>query len=85
MLSFSPVVRIGTPPPPYMQASVSSPRLPPGSGGAHSLGGEGMGEPNAYKGDRHCGTLGYISTTTLGTTLGTDLNQDLCHLITASI
>ncbi len=57
MLSFSPVVRIGTPPTPYPQASVSPAPLVQG-GGAHSLSREG--ESQYLRGDIHCGTL-YIS------------------------
>jgi hypothetical protein len=44
VLSFSPVVRIGTPPPPHVQASVYP---PVGSEGAHSLSGEGGGGPSS--------------------------------------
>jgi hypothetical protein len=50
VLSFFPVVGIGTPPILHPQAS----GLPPfGSGG----GGEGVGESQFRRGDRHCGTL----------------------------
>ncbi len=36
MLSFSPVVGIGTPPPPHLQANVFPPPLVPGEGGIHT-------------------------------------------------
>ncbi len=56
VLSFSPVVGIGTPPTPYPQASVPPPLPPPpGSGGrgttlAHSLARGGWESPNPGKG-----------------------------------
>jgi hypothetical protein len=57
VLSLSPVVGIGTPPPPYPQASVPTP--PPGSGGrVHSLAVEGKAGSQFQRGDRHRGTLG---------------------------
>ncbi len=59
MLSFFPVVRIGTPPTPHPQAIVSPPPLVPG-GGAHSLTREGAGESQFRRGDIHCSTL-YIN------------------------
>ncbi len=52
VLSFSPVVGIGTPPTPH-----------PG-GGAHSLAREGVGESQFRRGDIHFGTL-YIHVRTL--------------------
>jgi hypothetical protein len=42
--SVCPLVRIGTPPPPLPQASVSSPE-PKGEEGTHSPAGEGVGVP----------------------------------------
>ncbi len=58
MLGFSPVVRIGTPPPPRLQASVCTPPPPFGSGGeTRSLAGEGVGGSQFGQGDRHCDTL----------------------------
>jgi hypothetical protein len=54
--AFSPVVHIGTPPPPHPQASVSLPPL--WLGGAHSPGGKRLGGSQFRRGDRHCGTLG---------------------------
>ncbi len=44
-LAFSPVVRIGTPPTPNPQASVT-PLLSSGREGGTSLAGKGVGEPN---------------------------------------
>jgi hypothetical protein len=55
VLSFSPVVGIGTRPAPHPQASVSPPLVP--GGGAHSLVREGVGESQFRRGDIHCGTL----------------------------
>ncbi len=59
VLSFSPVVGIGTPSTPHPQASV-----PPllGSGGRGTLAGErgGFGESHFRRGGIHCGTLFYI-------------------------
>jgi hypothetical protein len=52
VLSFSPVVRIGTPPTPNMQVSVPPPPCVPGVG-AHSLAREGLGESNSEKGTYH--------------------------------
>ncbi len=49
VLSFSPVVGVGTPPPPHPQASVSPPPLVPG-GGAHSLAIERLESPNSDEG-----------------------------------
>ncbi len=55
MLSFSPVVRIGTPPTPHPQASV--PPFP-GSGGRGTLVGErGVGRVPIPTRDVHCGSL----------------------------
>jgi hypothetical protein len=53
---FSPVVGIGTPPPPHPQASVPPPPCfwPEGK---HSLASEGLGESQFRRGDIHCGTL----------------------------
>jgi hypothetical protein len=59
--AFTPVVKIGTPPPPNLQASVLS--LVPG-GGAHSLAGEGVGRSQFQREDIHCGTLGITPTCT---------------------
>jgi hypothetical protein len=47
VLNFSPVVGIGTPPPPHTQAIVSLPPLVWGGGAKHLLAGEGVGGPNA--------------------------------------
>jgi hypothetical protein len=55
VLSFSPVVGIGTPPTPHPRASVC-PHLVPG-GGALSLAREGMGESQFRRGDINCATL----------------------------
>jgi hypothetical protein len=55
VLSFSPVVGIGTSPTPHPQASVPPPLLP--GGGAHSLAREGVEESQFRRGDIHCGTL----------------------------
>jgi hypothetical protein len=55
MLSVSPVVGIGTPPPLKQQASV-----PPTlyyRGRAHSLAAKGVGESQFQRGDIHCGAL----------------------------
>jgi hypothetical protein len=52
VLSFSPVVEIGTPPAPYPHASVPPPPLGPG-GGAHSMTREGVGESQFRRGDIH--------------------------------
>ncbi len=55
VISFSPVVGIGTPPTPHPQASV-----PPthGTGGRGTLAGDkGVGESHFRRGDIHCGTL----------------------------
>ncbi len=56
MLSFFPVVGIGTPPTPHPQASVPP---SPGSGGRSTLAGERRvgGEFQFRRGDIHCGTL----------------------------
>jgi hypothetical protein len=54
-LAFSPIVGIRTPPPPHPQARVFPPPLV--QGGTHSLGGEGVGESQFLRGDRHCGLL----------------------------
>ncbi len=52
MLAFSPVVRIGNPPPPHPQARLSPP-------GQDTLAcGRGGGGSQFRRGDRHCGTLG---------------------------
>jgi hypothetical protein len=56
VLSFSPVVGIGTPPTPHPHASVPPPPLVPG-GGVHSLAIEGVGESQFRRVDIHCGTL----------------------------
>jgi hypothetical protein len=56
VLSFSQVVRIGTPPTPNPQVSVPPP-LPVLGGGAHSLAREGLGKSQFRRGDIHCGTL----------------------------
>jgi hypothetical protein len=48
VLSFFPVVGIGTPPTPHPQASVPLPLVP--GGGAHSLAREGWESPNSGKG-----------------------------------
>jgi hypothetical protein len=50
------VVRIGTPPTPHPQASVSPPLVE--GGGTDSLAGVGVTESQFLRGDRHCGTLG---------------------------
>ena len=55
VLSFSPVVGIGTPPTPHPQASV--PPLPVLGGGAHSLAREGLGESQFRRGCIHCDNL----------------------------
>jgi hypothetical protein len=67
VLSFSPVVGIGTPPTPHPQASVSPPlvlgeeaRLPAR---------EGAGESQFRRGDIHCGTLYIIVLCALSTAL----------------
>jgi len=52
MLSFSPVVGIGTPPP----AGECAP-LPVLGERTHSLAREGLGESQFRRGDIHCGTL----------------------------
>jgi hypothetical protein len=54
VLSFSPVVGIGTPPTPHPQASVPPPVL---GGGAHSLAREGLGVSQFRRWGIHCGTL----------------------------
>ncbi len=56
VLSFSPVVGIGTPPTPHPKASVSPPLWFRG-GGAHSLAREGVGESEFRRWDIRCGTL----------------------------
>jgi hypothetical protein len=53
VLSFSPVVGIGTPPPPHQQASVPHPTPMVLGGGAHSLGRGGVGESQFRRGDIH--------------------------------
>ncbi len=53
--AFSPVVRIGTPPPHHPQASVPPPLWFRGE--AYSLAGEGVGESQFRGGDVHCGIL----------------------------
>jgi hypothetical protein len=53
VLSFSPVVGIGTHP----QASVPPPHTLWTGGRAHSLAGEGLGESQIRRGDIHCGSL----------------------------
>ncbi len=55
MLSFTPVVGIGTPPTPHPQASVSPPYVP--GGAAHSLARKGLGESRFRRGDIHCGIV----------------------------
>jgi hypothetical protein len=46
------LVGIGNPPPPHSQASV--PTLFGSGEGTHSLSGEGVGESQFRRGDRHC-------------------------------
>jgi hypothetical protein len=71
VLSFSPVVRIGTPPPSHTQASVCFPLWLAGGGGAHSLAGEGVcGIPNRTTGEKlsmHFIYSVYEGTDTVGT------------------
>ncbi len=63
VLSFSPVVRIGAPPPPHTQAGA----------------GEGVGESQFGRGDRHRGTLGiyvlYFVVTGLKTAILAELTR----------
>jgi hypothetical protein len=58
VLSYSPVVGIGTPPTPHPQASVlPPPPLVPGFASFGSLAREGVGESQFRRGDIHGGTL----------------------------
>ncbi len=60
---FSPVVPIGNPLLPHLQASVSPPAFDSGEG-THSLAGQGVGWGGGGaqfgRGDSHCGTLGTL-------------------------
>jgi hypothetical protein len=58
VLSFSPVVGIGTPPTPHPQASVPASPPPRFRGEGHTCWRErGVGESQFRRGDRHCGIL----------------------------
>jgi hypothetical protein len=61
MLSFSPIVGIGTPLPPHPRETVFPHPLlwlgGGGGGGTHTLAGEGLGGVQFRRGDRHCCTV----------------------------